>query len=84
MAWWRILVEYFTPDSLRGDLEGMRRLRLMVGLSLLGLGLGGLYCVFYWAIGHEWGAVIIVLCILLQVSVPFLTRAKGRPVHPTK
>ncbi|MEI8233784.1 MAG: ATP-binding protein [Verrucomicrobiota bacterium] len=56
----------------------MRRLRLMVGLSLLGLVLGGAYAVFYWAISHDWGVAIIVVCILLQICVPFLLRATGR------
>lgn len=78
MEWWRIIVEYFTPDSLREDWEGMRRLRLLVGLSLLGLALGGMYGVFYWSIGHRGGAAIIAVCIVLQVSVPFLIRATGR------
>lgn len=72
------MVEYFTPDSLRRDWEGMRRLRLMVGLSLLGLLLGGMYGLFYWSIGHYWGVAIVVVCILLQLCVPFLIRATGR------
>ena len=78
MAGWRIVVDYFTPDSLRGDWEGMRRLRLLVGLSLLGLILGGTYGLMYLTIGHYWGVAIIVACILLQSCVPFLIRATGR------
>lgn len=70
--------EYFTPKSLREDWEGMRRMRLMVGLSLLGLTLGGSYGVFYFAIGHYWGGAIIAVCIVLQVCVPFLIRTTGR------
>ncbi|MEI6351407.1 MAG: ATP-binding protein [Verrucomicrobiota bacterium] len=78
MGWWRTLLDYFTPESLRKDLEAMRRLRLMVGLSFLGLVLGGMYGVFYWAIGHYWGMAIIVACIVSILIVPFLIRATGR------
>ena len=78
VVWWDKLVKYFTPDSLRGDLEAMRRMRLMVGLSFLGLVLGCMYALFYWAIGHYWGVVIIIACIIAITIVPFSIRATGR------
>ena len=70
-------MDYFTPSSLRGDLEATRRARLIVGLCLLGWVFGSIYATFYWTIGHYWGVAIIGVCTLGMVFVPFLIRATG-------
>src|ERR1051325_1359791 len=55
--------------------ETGRRARLIVRFGFLGFVFGLIYASFYLAIGHRWGAAIIVVCSLGFVAMPFLLRA---------
>jgi len=50
-----------TPGSLRGDLEMMRRARLLAGLCLMGTVFGSVYSTFYWQ-SALLGMAIIIVC----------------------
>lgn len=62
------------------DPEVARHVRLITNFGFLGSLFGACYAAFYFAIGHEWGAWIIVVCSLLFLLVPYLLRATRRVV----
>ena len=78
VKWWRKLMEYFAPGELGENPEEAHRAQLVAGLALLGGAFGSAYASFYFAIGHIWGAWVIVFCTISMVSVPFIMRATGR------
>ena len=61
-------------------MEEERGVRLFLGLSTLGLIFGTGFGVFYFAIGHRWGALIVLLCTLPLASAPWVVRAWGLAV----
>ncbi len=71
------VMEYCVPAGLERDTEPYRRARLITGFGLLGFVFGSFYAAFYLAIGHVYGAAIIIVCSLAVVSTPFLLRASG-------
>jgi signal transduction histidine kinase len=60
------------PENLRADPESLRRARLINRFGDLGLVFGVIYAAFYLAIGHNWGAGIIVLCTIGVAATPSL------------
>jgi signal transduction histidine kinase len=60
--------------GLLSDPELSRRARLITRFGFLGFIFGTTYAAFYLAIGHHWGAGIIVICSLLYGLAPFLIR----------
>ena len=60
------------PAEMLADPENERRARLMTRFGFLGALFGSAYALFYLAIGHTWGAVIILLCTLGVMVSPFL------------
>lgn len=58
------------PRKLLADAESARRARLIISFGLLGLIFGFLYAAFYFVIGHNWGAVIIVLSTIGVAATP--------------
>ena len=66
-------------DEWLRDAELARRARLIANLGLLGFLFGCFYASFYLAIGHTWGARIIVVCSLAFIGTPFFMRATRAP-----
>lgn len=58
----------------RDDPELARRARLITRFGFLGFIFGMAYAAFYLAIGHYWGAWIIVACSLVYGIAPYLIR----------
>ena len=59
------LVQRFSPRTeTKLGIDEERRLRLFLGLSLLGLIFGSAFEGFYLVIGHFWGALIIAVTAL--------------------
>ena len=77
MKWWKWLLDYFTPASLREEPELAYHARLVAGVALLGCVFGTSYATFYFIIGHLRGAWIIVVCTTAMITVPWLMRATG-------
>jgi signal transduction histidine kinase len=64
----------FVPLEFATDSELSRRARLIVGFGFLGAIFGAAYTVFYFAIGHHWGAAIVIACSCGMTVTPFLLR----------
>jgi signal transduction histidine kinase len=78
---WREKLDLFLdrriPAALAAKPETLRRSRLIIRFSVLGALFGGCYATFYGAIGHYWGAAIIVCCSLGITAIPRLLRFTG-------
>ena len=59
------------------DLEMRRRALLFIGFSLQGVAFGLLFAGFYLAIGHVWGAAIVLLCTAAMGAAPWIVRSAG-------
>jgi signal transduction histidine kinase len=70
-------MEYCVPAGLERDTEPYRRARLITGFGALGSVFGAFYAAFYLAIGHVYGAGIIIVCSAGVAAVPFVLRATG-------
>ncbi len=57
--------------------EVRRRALLFIAFSLQGVLFGCLFAGFYVAIGHFWGAVIVLVCTLAMAGAPWIVRAGG-------
>ncbi len=68
------LGDSFVPKAIYEEAELLRRARLQIRFGWLGAFFGALYAIFYLAIGHDWGAGIIVFCSLLFVQVPWMVK----------
>jgi signal transduction histidine kinase len=64
------------PREFLGDPEQVRRARLISRFGVLGGPFGMGYAVFYIAIGHKWGALIILICSPCFAAAPYLMRWK--------
>ena len=62
------------PHELLEDPESARRARLITHFGILGAIFGCVYASFYLAIGHVWGAAIIIACTLGVALTPLLMR----------
>lgn len=71
-------MDFFVPANCGDDPEMRRRADLITGLAMLGGVFGTGYMIFYLSIGHNWGALVIVACMLAMLCVPFLMRTTGR------
>ena len=69
------LLGQFVPAHL--DAETRRRALLFIAFSLQGVVFGGLFAGFYMAIGHVWGAGIVLVCTLAMAGAPWIVRAGG-------
>ena len=65
------------PESCLADADTGRRARLLVHFGLQGCVFGGAYAFFYWCIGHNYGALIIIICTAFFAAVPWLLRRTG-------
>ncbi len=72
------VLEFFDGPRSGSDPELLRRSRLLTGFGLLGSVFGAVYATFYLCIGHNWGALVIILCSLMFALVPWLLR-RGWP-----
>lgn len=70
----RRLVERFLLPEWRGSPENGRRARLIVRFGFLGFFFGLAYAIFYFLIGHDWGAAIVVACSICFGIMPWLLR----------
>ncbi len=68
------LFEPAVPAELLADPEQARRVRLASRFGTLGSIFGVIYASFYFAIGHRWGVLIILLCSLVFALASFLMR----------
>ncbi len=68
------LTDHFLVSEWLADAEACRRARSIVRFGLIGPAFGVAYSVFYCAIGHWWGALIIMLCSVCFIATPFLMR----------
>ncbi len=57
--------------------EVRRRALLFIAFSLQGVLFGCLFAGFYVAIGHLWGALIVLVCTLAMAGAPWIVRAGG-------
>lgn len=73
----REVPRYFIPLSLTQDPESNRKARLIVAFGFLGGAFGYSYATFYFLIGHDEGAHVIMLCSSAAVAVPFFLRFTG-------
>jgi signal transduction histidine kinase len=64
------------PEEFMGDPETARKARLITQFGILGSLFGLAYAVFYFLIGHKWGATIVLLCSSGVVVTPWLMRWK--------
>ncbi len=71
------LVDRFLFSDALIDPELGRRARLIAWFGFLGFFFGMLYAVFYFSIGHNWGAGIVSICSLGFLGMPFVMRAQG-------
>lgn len=71
----RLAAHFLFPKCLENP-EKERRARLVTGFGFLGFFFGLAYASFYAAIGHHWGAAIIILCSLGFLAAPFWMRAR--------
>lgn len=72
----QIITSLDCPDQLFNDPERTRRARLVSRFGLLGSVFGVVYAMFYLAIGHRWGASIIIVCSACFAVAPFWLRQK--------
>ena len=70
------LLDQQIPPEFLSHPETTRRARLMTGFGVLGPSFGLLYTLFYIAIGHKWGALIVFLCSANVALAPSLMRWK--------
>ncbi len=71
------LIDRFVPENCRRDPDRARRARLIAHFGVQGTVFGAAYAVFYWAIGHVHGALVIVVCSAVFAFVPWLLRRTG-------
>lgn len=69
------------PAELLKDPEQTRRARLVTRFGVLGSLFGFTYALFYFLIGHKWGALIVLCCSTGVATTPFLLRWK-KSVEP--
>jgi signal transduction histidine kinase len=69
------------PAELLTEPEMARRARLVTRFGVLGSLFGFTYALFYFLIGHKWGAIIIVICSSGVAATPFLMSWK-KSVEP--
>jgi signal transduction histidine kinase len=62
--------------SFLAEAESARRLRLVSRFGWLGAFFGSVYALFYFCIGHRWGAVVVVVCSSCFAAAPFWARRK--------
>ena len=60
------------PEAMRQDTVVARRAQLIARFGLLGWIFGVVYALFYLAIGHIWGALIILVCSAAFVATPWV------------
>lgn len=70
------LVDRPIPAELSGDPEQARRARLLVRFGTLGSLFGIVYAVFYSAIGHYFGMIIVLICSFGVAVTPSVMRWK--------
>lgn len=68
------MLRFFDGPHAGTDPELFRRSRLLTGFGLLGAVFGAAYATFYLCIGHNLGALVIILCSALFALVPWLLR----------
>ena len=68
-------LDRFVPPE--PDIELRRRALLFIAFSLQGVLFGLLFAAFYLAIGHVWGAAIVLVCTLAMGGAPWIVRAAG-------
>ena len=71
-------LDRFLPTRL--DPEVRRRALFFIAFSLQGVLFGLLFAGFYLAIGHLWGACIVLICTLAMAGAPWIVRAGGLEV----
>jgi signal transduction histidine kinase len=69
------------PAELLAEPELARRARLVTRFGVLGSLFGFTYALFYFLIGHKWGALIVVACSSGVAATPFLMSWK-KSVEP--
>lgn len=68
------LTDRFLVKEWLTDAEACRRARSVVRFGFIGPVFGLAYSAFYCAIGHWWGALIVMLCSVCFVATPFVMR----------
>ena len=68
------LADHFLVEEWLRDSEASRRARSIVRFGFIGPMFGLAYAAFYLAIGHVWGALIVLVCSVCFIATPFLMR----------
>ncbi|HEY3861605.1 MAG TPA: hypothetical protein VGO59_06930 [Verrucomicrobiae bacterium] len=66
------------PKRMEADTEVAMRAHLTARFGFLGAVFGIAYVVFYMAIGHTWGALIVLVCSSAFAASPFVLRRVQR------
>lgn len=66
------------PEEMRQDPETARRAHLIARFGLLGSIFGIVFALFYMAIGHKWGATIVLMCSASFIATPRVLRRVRR------
>ena len=74
LGYFERLVGWFVPEPCRRHPDDARRARLIAHFGLQGTVFGAAYAGFYLAIGHRWGALVIVICTAVFAAVPWILR----------
>jgi len=73
--------ERFVPPHCLNDLELSRRARMTARFGFLGAVFGLLFALFYVVIGHQQGAIIVVVCSSAFAAIPWwLRRTQSLPL----
>lgn len=67
----------FIPAACDQNPDAARRARLICRFGFLGAFFGLIYATFYLLIGHDWGALVIVICSSGFAAMPALLRRTG-------
>lgn len=68
-------LDRFVPAEV--DPEDRRRAQLFIAFSLQGVVFGAAFAAFYAAIGHYWGAAVVLVCTAAMGGAPWIVRAGG-------
>ena len=70
-------IQRLLPFSFATEAEAARRLRMSVGFGKMGCLCGSVFAVFFLAIGHHWGALVVAVCTA-GFAANLLVLRKGR------
>ena len=77
LTWLNSIVTGFIPEHCQRDPDQARRARLIAHFGFQGAVFGAIYAIFYAAIDHRHGAMVVVVCSIIFAAVPWILRRTG-------